>query len=374
MAYSDFSTEEPEAGAGRGFINPPMATGSDVPDAIRKPKRRGGTVTELAARQPGMAPAAIYEDPNIGPALLAGASEGVSAGLAKYPEAAVRSALGNRTYLDEVAAIRARNAALQASNPYAYGTGNVAGAVGLGLATGGGGVAANVGKGALQGATAGYTANAGNDMRTLQDVLTGASLGGGAGALGGFANYATKRLSDSTVNKMAQRYIDGLRKEKITSDAGPVPVIPSTEAVKGWIREHELEGISALFEGMKKTGRSTTGTIKEIVKTSIAPALTGAVVGGGGAAVTGNDIVKGALTGAGTVVAATKLAGLEAAGRGASQATGYAATMYPRVVPRTTAILQGGVIQPATRIAVERQPAAQESVSGYGSHSTEETD
>lgn len=176
------------AGAGRGFVNPP------VPQP--QPRRRGGTIAEL--RQPMATPSTPNVDLGAIPAAASGVGYGLTAGLTQFPAAAVlqgtRALTGGAplSYGEALQEVRAANRATQREYPFAYGAGEVGGSGILTALTGGGSLPVQMGKAALQGGVSGATA-----AESLADV-PGAAAGGAAlsagttGLLGGLGKLVTK--------------------------------------------------------------------------------------------------------------------------------------------------------------------------------------
>lgn len=209
-------------------------------------------------------------------ALLRGAADMASLGFGDEMSAGIRSGFGMRgNYGDELAAVRARNAEAQQQHPWAYGAGEVMGAMpmmavpGMGIARGAS-IAARIGRGALAGATLGGIQGAGSADGSLGERLsgagTGAAIGAGIGAaapiVGGIAGRAAGRASESGVptprmisDEVAYAYAKG---DKLARAGDTRGAIAAMRQARGWAtRQIKAD---AIYAAAQRAGMHPEGT------------------------------------------------------------------------------------------------------------------
>lgn len=168
--------------------SPRAATAADYAqmqpiDAV--PQARAATAADYAQMQP-------MEEVSGAESLARGAAQGVTLDFADEAVGGIKGALGALTgegnfsdlykkYRDEY---RARDALAQEQHGNLYTGGKIGGAIGTGLVTGGGGLAATVGKSAAMGAADYIGKLREMDNYQAQEMLKDAAVGGAAGAVG----------------------------------------------------------------------------------------------------------------------------------------------------------------------------------------------
>lgn len=159
--------------------------------------------------------------------LLAGlraVGRSATSGLMTYGGALARMGLENfapdgdrtQTWQQSIDQERAQQQLDVQQHPYATTAGNVVGGVAQAVASGGGGILANVGKQAFSGAVGGYTANSGNGSAfggtTAADTASGGVVGGTLGLLGGAATkalqYVAKKAAANAFTTAAMKDAD----------------------------------------------------------------------------------------------------------------------------------------------------------------------
>lgn len=174
-----------DAGAGRGFINPPLASEIQPAPAAPRGAPRRGSLRALAQGVPGQQ---MVESPT-SQAIESGITSGATAGLDIYARAAARARVTGNSFDQSLAEVRAEQKALQEKYPVITGVGRAAGNIGLAAATGGSSLIPQIlAAGAISG-TQKYTESA---ESTLSDAAKAAALGGGlTGAAGGAVRAAS---------------------------------------------------------------------------------------------------------------------------------------------------------------------------------------
>jgi len=289
-------------------------------------------------------------------ALLRGAGEGATGGLVKYPAAGLMFAMdklvgeGKLSYDEALKLIREQRAADIEESPVLHTVGNVAGAlVPLGVIARGGATLGKViaGNAALGGAQ-GFSANAAEEGTTLQDTLVGTGLGAGVGALGAgltaagqavarteVANALYAKLLENTPWRNAVKKQLQAAGEKATSDK--IKAAARTEAKRQAEALPQREAAAIVQPPKSNLGQRAAASVARGLTGVVPSAATGAVIGGGGALISGSDPLQGAMLGAGTAVGASKAAALGNVGKTLSHATGRLMARNPVLpnLPRT---------------------------------------
>ena len=196
-----------------------------------------------------------------------GVTQGVTGGLARYPAAVAMMGMdkvmgrGKMTYDEALQAIREQDAQDRAEHPYARIGGEVAGGLGQAIATGGGGMLAQVGKSAGLGAVNGFTANGGTD-NALMDTATGAGLGALFGA--GGAKLAAAQVNAARAGYLAkqQATIDKAAEAQLRLQQGLAGGSPSPTPLGQLLAERGVDVTkpAEVQAAISSIAQSTTGT------------------------------------------------------------------------------------------------------------------
>lgn len=307
-------------------------------------------------------------------AALRGVGEGASGGLIKYPAASLMFAIdklmgeGKLTYTQALAELRAQREQDVQDATIAHTAGTIAGSMLplAAIAKGGAGLGKIVAGNAALGAAQGFSSNAASEGSTLQDTLVGAGVGGTLGLLGGGASAAAQKLArvevqntlynrlmaDPTWKEAAKTQLkkDGVKTPKHTdierfarSEANATAQKLSQRELPAYIDSPKSSLPTRLWEGTK---RATSGVVPS--------AITGGVVGGTGALLTGQDPVSGAMLGAGGAVALAKQGAMANMTKTASHTGGRILARTPALQnaplalsPGATSLIVPGMVQGA---------------------------
>jgi hypothetical protein len=270
-----------------------------------------------------------------------GIVRGATAGLSDYVPAAMAYGVGklrgdNYSFAETLKAVRARNADVAAQHPTATAVGNVGGAVGTAIATGGTSIPVNMAIQGAMGATQAYTSS---PEATATDALKAGTLQGGvAGLLGGVGKgltYGAGALKDYVMNNMTKA---------VMAKGAPLTAAESQSIYNDALKQYGVwESIKA---GTKSGGKE--------VLSGIVPAIAGGAAGAAAAPFTGMDPLKGAMIGAAGSIGASKAAALGKLTQGTANATGRVLINNPaieRAIPTITAA--------GTPLIMATQPKAQ---------------
>lgn len=309
-----------------------------------------------------------------------GVGEGFSAGLTKYPAAAISMLANGGTYKDALAGVRGNLADAEIRSPYAYGGGKITGQL-LGSVGGGGSLAALAGRGALLGGTQGYTENTGN-LTDVGDLAKGAITGAAFGAASRLPAVAVEKMASPLVNK---QLMDGhsawlktllpqltkatpAEKEALLQAVAQAGGTPSQFAQT--LKSLPFAARKELLTGALERGGSTAGSYAGATAANAAKvatgapmrmlqgATTGATGGAVAGAMSGDDPITGALYGAATggLAGAAGAAALSKAAvvrNAATNATNYALQHGGVIVPNAAASLSEMGGRMATRYGTE---------------------
>ena len=286
-------------------------------------------------------------------AAVRGFGQGATAGLIQYPQAAIMAASQDQPPQPDVrsmptarrgsmprsgyfgagdiqqpaapvnqvstslADLRLQNKQMAEENQAAWYGGNIAGAAGLGLVTGGGGTVASLGKLGAQGAVSGFTQD-----EDIVDALKGAGIGLAFGAGGKLVSMGTTKIA----NSFKETYIK-----------------PLQDQIPGLTEKQAFNMISRPLGANKYGGAIANITDQgwQALKGMVAPAVGGGSVGAGQALIRGQDPVEGALIGAGTVVGATKAGALANAAGQVGQKAAMTIAKNPQIAEK---LATGGTV------------------------------
>jgi hypothetical protein len=273
------------ADGGRGKVNPPLVN----------------TLQNTREKNKEQARSLDTRDQNSILALGAGLGRGVSAGLTNYPAALAlqisRNASGlSTTYQDALKMVSDYNQQTNQQNPIAYNAGQFAGGLGLGLATGGGGIAANIAKNAAIGGLSSY-----NENQSIKEGALGAGIGATLGSLGsaasaainkGLSGFGVPTASKTLSSNIADTYA---KTPSLTPSASEI-VIPNPPSIIWNEVKNTWQNIA------KNTNNALGGNNGTILGNAVAGGAAGAAAAGA----TGNDPTTGFIYGAGAGVAKAK--------------------------------------------------------------------
>lgn len=200
------------AGGGRGFVNPPMA--SEVQPVAVAPRGapRRGSLRALAQATPG-------EQQTFSPtaqAIESGVLSGATAGTDIYARAAIRASQTGKSFEQALAEVRAEQSAIREQYPVITGVGQAAGNIGLAALTGGSSLLPQMlATGAISG-TQKYTESADS---TLTDAAKAAALSAGlTGAAGGAVRLGSQLATKYGAGNVAKE-LDEISKLTDTKQA-----------------------------------------------------------------------------------------------------------------------------------------------------------
>jgi hypothetical protein len=295
-----------------------------------------------------------------------GFGKSATLGLIQYPQAGLMKLVNGGTFKDNLANLREDEAQVAAAHPIPYGAGSLAGTALTAAGTGGGGLIGMAGRGAIQGGVSGFTQN-----EDFGDAAAGAGLGAVLGGAGRAVDYGKARFVRSQLTKhysgaaaeaqakMSDLIVKRAQLQAAKATAASPAELAQIEQGIGQVTQGIGQARGQLKQLKPKLNTANNGTEEEMMNLAAGSGLhsplinstlknttaqfagasgLGAVLGGGSAALMGNDPVKGAMAGAGLFGSASVLPGKAAMlarvplGATETAARAATATMVPKLV------------------------------------------